>query len=145
MARAVPLRITLITPPRGVSFCLQEGKIDLVPPTSESAEHMTFDFAVNVANEKPEEPNFRGSFVQGPKGGRFVYVNSGTYAGESHSCWSRRAKIPLSAITWDLIEKALSNPDGVLEARIQGTGRDGGPACATVPLLDAGWKVVKLK
>jgi hypothetical protein len=44
-----------------------------------------------------------------------------------------------------LIEKALSNPDGVLEARIQGTGRDGGPACATVPLLDAGWKVVKLK
>ena len=146
MRRSLPLRITLVNPPRGVSFCLQEGRHDLVAPTSESTQHMSFDFAVNVANEGPvEPPNFLGSFVQGPRGGRFVYANSGTYAGESESCWSRRAKISLSAITWDLIEKVLSNSNQVLEARIQGTGRDGGPVCASVPLLDAGWKVVKGK
>ncbi len=36
-------------------------------------------------------PNFLGPFVQGPPVGLFVYVNSGTLAGQSDSCWTRRS------------------------------------------------------
>jgi hypothetical protein len=46
-------------------------------------------------------------------------------------------------ITWELIDEALSKLSAVLEARIAGTAGDGGPACATVRLLDGGWKVQK--
>jgi len=142
MIRSLTLRITLIKPPPGVPFCLQQGKADLVPPSSYSVENTFFDFTVNIANDRTGgPPNFRGKFAQGPPGGRFVYINSGTYAGHSDSCWSRRAKVPLSGITWELVEEALSKSGAVLEARIAGTAGDGGPVCATVRLLEGGWRV----
>jgi hypothetical protein len=142
MIRSLPLRITLIKPLPGVPFCLQQGKADLVPPSSDSGEILYFDFTVNIINDRTDgPPKFRGPFVQGPPGGRFIYINSGTYAGQSDSCWSRRAKIPLSGITWDLIEEALSKSSAILEARIAGAAGDGGPACATVRLLEGGWKL----
>lgn len=144
MTRLLPLRITLIKPPAGVPFCLQQGKDDLVPPSSDSGENTSFDFTVNIVNERTGgRPNFRGPFVQGPPAGGFIYINSGTYAGQSDSCWSRRAKILLSGITWELIEEALSKSSVLLEARISGTAGDGGPACATVQLLNGGWKIQK--
>jgi hypothetical protein len=46
--------------------------------------------------------------------------------------------VPLSDITEKLIRSGRR-----LEARFNGTARDGGPACATVPLLDGGWRTVK--
>jgi hypothetical protein len=143
MVRSLPIRITLIKPPSDAPFCMQQGKSDLVPPSSYSAGNISFDFTVNVVNDRADgPPNFRGQFVQGPPHGRFIYINSGTYAGHPESCWSRRAKIPLSGITWDLIEAALSKSNAVLEARVEGAARDGGPVCATVSLLEGGWKVL---
>lgn len=142
MIRSLPLRIKLVKPPRDVAFCLQKGKVDLVPPSSVSDEHVSFDLNINIANDQTDgPPNFRGPFVQGPPAARFLYINSGTYAGQRNSCWSRRAKVPLAGIGWELIERALSRPESVLEASLTGTARDGGPLCATVPLLNGGWKV----
>ena len=69
-------------------------------------------------------------------------MNSGTYAGQGDSCWSRRAKVRLGGIGWALVEQALADPRTVLEARFAGTARDGGPTCAGVTLLDAGWRAV---
>jgi hypothetical protein len=65
-----------------------------------------------------------------------VYVDIGTCAGQADSCWSRRLKVPLEGIPAKMIRKG-----GVLEARVPGTGRDGGPNCATVKDFE-GWKVV---
>jgi hypothetical protein len=142
MEREVPLRITLIHPPQGVTFRLQQGKSGLVEPGRATEERLAFDFALRVAGARTTgAPNFRGACAQGPPAGRFVYVNSGTLAGQADSCWTRRAKVPLAGISWELIEQVLASPGGVLEARIAGTGRDGGPACATVPLLEGGWKI----
>lgn len=145
MQRELPLRITVLYPPSGVTFCLQRGqggKADLVAPTSASASQLTLDFTVRVGNG-PEDgpPRLLGSFVQGPPAGRFVYVNSGTLAGQADSCWTRRAKVFLTGISWPLIKELTSKPDAVLEARVWGVAKDGGPACAKVPLLDGGWKV----
>jgi hypothetical protein len=68
-------------------------------------------------------------------------VNSGKRAGQFDSCWDRRAKVPLTGVTASLIEQAAALPGAVLETQIAGTGRDGGPSCATVPLV-GGWRVV---
>jgi len=142
MNRMLPLRITMVTPPHDVPLCLQQGKDALVPPSASSGGNVSFDLTVKIANDRAGgPPNFRGPAVQGPPAGRFVYINSGTLAGQADSCWSRRAKVPLAGISWELIEEALSASGAVLEARIPGTAGDGGPACATVQLLDGGWKV----
>jgi hypothetical protein len=143
MERNLPLRITFLQPPRDVVFCLQSGKTEIVSPVRSAGGDLSFDFNVRVGQRPDGQPNFLGPFAQGPPAGRFVYVNSGTCAGQAESAWTRRAKIHLSSISWPLIEEALAAPDGILEARIAGTSRDGGPACATVPLLDGGWKTAK--
>jgi Family of unknown function (DUF5990) len=144
MEREVPLRITLIEPPGGVTFRLQRGKSDLAPPARQSADAISFDFTVRAAEGGAEgAPRFLGLFTQGPPAARFIYVSSGTSAGQADSRWTRRAKVPLKGITWEMVERALSTPHAVLEARITGTARDGGPVCASVPLLDGGWRVVQ--
>lgn len=142
MDQELRLRITVVNPPSGVTFRLQRGKDELSPPAQASEEQISFDFEVRIGGNRPDgRPNLLGAFAQGPPASRFVYVNSGTLAGQAGSCWTRRAKVPLTSITWEQIEEVLSTENAVLEARIAGTARDGGPACATVPLLEDGWKV----
>ena len=142
MDRELPLRITVVHSPSGVTFRLQRGKDELAPPLQASEGQISFDFEVRIGGNRPDGmPNLLGAFAQGPPASRFVYVNSGTLAGHADSCWTRRAKVPLTSITWELIEQVLSTGNAVLEARIAGTARDGGPACATVPLLEDGWRI----
>lgn len=141
MDRELSCRITLVEPPPGVTFQLQKGRHGLVPPSEAAAGSLSFDFHLRVREGRDGGPNFLGEFVQGPPAGRFIYVNSGTSAGQHGSPWTRRAKVHLAGINWELVEAALSTPGGFLEARIAGTSRDGGPACATVPLLDGQWKL----
>ena len=144
MEHEIPLRITLVHPPRDVVFCLQRGKGEIVSPVLATGGDLSFELSVRVRDGRPDGlPNFLGPFTQGPPTGRFIYVNSGTSAGQAGSCWTRRAKVQLSGITWPLIEEAMAAPGAVLEARITGTSKDGGPACATVPLLEDGWHIVK--
>jgi Family of unknown function (DUF5990) len=131
----VSLRIIVENPP--VRFAVQRGKDELLEATSANKKQLVFEFSVRARDDRPDGPNFLGPFAQGPAGGRFVYVNSGTSAGEIASQWTRRAKVPLGGITWSMIKKG-----SVIEARIEGTARDGGPACATVPLL-GGWKIAQ--
>jgi len=139
MDQEVSLRIVVVDPPAGIRFAVQRGKNELLEPRSAKGE-LIFEFPIRVRNDGAEgSPNFLGPYAQGPRDARFVYVNSGTMAGEPASPWTRRAKIPLGGITWAMIGKAKAG--SVIEAKIAGTGRDGGPACATVPLLDRGWKV----
>ena len=104
-----------------------------------TASQLIFGFPVQV-DLSSGSPNFLGRFAQGPKDARFVYVNSGTYAGEGHSCWARLAKLSLMSITREQIEQAI-NEDSVIETRFPGVGRDGGPTCASVKGLE--WRVVK--
>jgi hypothetical protein len=138
----VALRITLVDPPAGVLFALQRGKDQPVAQTRASGPELSFDFHVEVGGAADGEPVFYGPFTQGPPDGRFVYVNSGTYAGDTASEWGRRAKVPLGGLTGSLIAETLQTPESFLEARISGKSRDGGAVCASVPLLPPGWRVV---
>lgn len=134
------LRITVVGPPPGVRFQLQRGRGELEPAVQTTCTAITFEFPLRVARRPTGEPNFLGPFAQGPPASRFIYINSGTLAGQSDSCWTRRAKIPLTSITWALIDQARA-ANVPLETEIAGTGRDGGPLCASVPLRGGGWRV----
>lgn len=136
------LRIVVLHPPAGVSFAVQEGRSALLPPVEVQKDQIAFGFAVRVGKETPAaEPNFLGPFAQGPRGGRFVYVNSGKRAGQQDSCWDRRAKVSLGGVTWPLVKSALAKRGAVIEARINGAGRDGGPASGSVTLVGK-WRVI---
>jgi len=124
-------------------FAIQRGKTELDSVVMSKGAELSFELTARIADRDGAEPNLLGPYVQGPRGGRFVYVNSGTLAGQAGSSWTRRAKIGLQGITWNLIDQSLANSKTILEARINGTGKDGGPACATIPLLDGGWRIVK--
>lgn len=136
------LRITLRRPPEGVRFALQRGRSDLVDAQDATGADLSFDLTVRVRYaEEGLPPRFLGPFTQGPPAARFVYVNSGKSAGQTNTCWDRRAKIPLTTITTPLIAATVETRGAVLEAVVQGTGKDGGPVCASVQLLDGGWHV----
>jgi uncharacterized protein DUF5990 len=139
--RELPLRITLVRPPPGVRFAVQRGRDGLLPPAHASPGALTFELSVRAAPRADGTVNVLGPFAHGPPAGRFLYVCSGTRAGQPDSCWTRRMKIGTAGITAALVAETLAAPGAVLEARVAGTATDGGPACATVPLLDGGWRV----
>ncbi|HET6975526.1 MAG TPA: DUF5990 family protein [Pyrinomonadaceae bacterium] len=139
----LPLRIIVVDPPIGVLFAVQRGKAELETQSLSNGEPLSFEFSVRIGDRADEMPNFLGPYVQGPRGGRFVYVNSGTLAGQVASRWTRRAKVGLKDIGWDLVDCVLSQPSKRLEAKIAGQAGDGGPACATVRLLADGWAIDK--
>lgn len=138
----LPLRIVVRNPPEGVLFAVQVGREALSPPDRSSPAALVFEVSVHVDPASSSgSPRLLGPVVQGPPSGRFLYVNSGKRAGQSRTHWDRRAKVPLTGISWELIRAQQDAPGSRLEAEIAGTGKDGGPCCATVPLLDGGWRL----
>jgi len=137
--------VTLVRPPAGVRLSLQgKDATELIGPATGTGGDVSFDFWVRVkpGGSAAIATRFLGPFTHGPPQDRFVYICSGTSAGQADSGWTRRAKVKLS-IPPELIEKVRSGSAARLAARINGTAGDGGPACATVPLLDGGWKPVR--
>ena len=131
----IALRIVLQRPPAGVDFGLQKGRgsaYETVQKQRSKGEDLEFNFTVTVKAGKADLPDFAGPMVQGPSGARFVYLDIGTYAGQTDTPWSRRMKIPLSVIDWAMIQNAAGGSQNTLETSVAGTGRDGGPACGTV-------------
>ena len=138
---AVRCRIVLETPPAGVDYGLQKGHgsvFETVQTQRSDGSDLQFEFTAEIRNETAGD--LRGPFVQGPAGGRFVYIDIGTIAGQTDTPWSRRLKVPLSGIAPAMLRRAAGPGGAVLEARVPGTGRDGTPACASVKDF-AGWKV----
>src|SRR5690242_1433856 len=129
MKTDIQIRILVSEPLAGVAMMVQDGKDKLLPPLESSEAAHVFEFPITV-DLSSGSPNFVGRFAQGPKDSRFVYVNSGSYAGVSHSCWSRRAKVSLMSITREQIEKAVE-ANAVIETSFPGVGKDGGPTCAS--------------
>jgi hypothetical protein len=143
MEREVNLRIILEEPTAGVDFGLQKGRgadYETIQTQRSQGRDLTFELAVRAKDTgKVSPPNFLGPFVQGPTGERFVYIDIGTYAGQTGTGCSRRLKIPLHGITWEMIE-AVVGGKAFLETHVAGSGKDGSPNCAT-PKPFAGWKL----
>lgn len=89
---------------------------------------MSFDFSLRFG----PGPKFFGDQVhpEGPER-RFVYIRIGQSAGQHGSPWSRRMKIDIHDTDQALLDRAIGD-EGILEFAVNGTAKDGTPACATV-------------
>jgi len=134
----VMFRLILENPPKGVDFALQKGRgsaYETIQKQRSAGKNLEFEFALAIKAGDKAAPEFTGPLVHGPPGKRFVYLDIGTYAGQTDSCWSRRLKVPLSGISRAMLEAPVG-----LEIRIPGAGKDGGPNCGTVKPF-TGWKL----
>lgn len=136
----IAFRINVTKPFDGVAMRVQRGRDELLEPVKFSADALVFDLEI-TADISGVSPNFLGKYAQGPKTARFIYVNSGRYAGQHGTCWDRRAKLSLMDITKAQIEQILEKPGSRIETTIDGIGRDGGPTCANVKYIV--WEVRK--
>lgn len=136
------LRVVLLDPPASVKFRAQRGRDALAEPVAEAADRIVFEMPIDVADASATPPRLTGEYAQGPAAERFLYINSGTSAGDHGSPWTRRVKVHLSTIDATLIQRHLDAPGSVIECSIAGKAKDGGPCCATVPLL-RGWKLAE--
>jgi hypothetical protein len=135
------LQIILIKPTPNVVFGLQKGagnNYETVQKQISTFNDLTFTFPIKVKGDQSKDklPKFSGCFVQGSADNKFVYIDIGTAAGQSDTPWSRRLKIPLTGITW--MEINLLDGKSILQTSVPGTGRDGGPNCASVKPF-VGW------
>lgn len=131
-AKREPLafRIVVDVPASGVAHSLQAADGSPVDPkVSRKGEPLAFDFPVRV------EPGPKFSGEQARREGkvrRFVYIRIGQLAGDPKSPWSRRMKVDIHDIAAEMLERA-AKCGGVVEITVPGIGKDGTPACATVP------------
>ena len=143
--RELTFRIVLEDPPAGVDFGLQIGRraeYETVQTQRSKGKDLSFEFSLGVraAGREKAPPDFEGPVVQGPASQRFIYIDIGTYAGQRNTPWSRRLKVPLIGITSEMVDRVTKDARMVVETRVPGTGKDGGPNCATVKPFD-GWRV----
>jgi hypothetical protein len=141
-ANEIKMRIVLQKAPAGVVFGLQKGKgndFETVQKQKFVERDLVFEFPANL-KINDGQVDFSGPYVQGPREGRFVYLDIGTIAGQIDSTWSRRLKIPLGGISPEVAEQ-LSKDGNLLEAKVPGTAKDGTPTCATVKNF-TGWKLI---
>jgi hypothetical protein len=131
------MRLVIEAPIPGVAHSLQDKSSQPVDAkTSKSGEALAFDFPIRIA----AGPKFYGEQVrsEGPER-RFVYVGIGQGAGQKDTPWSRRMKIDIHTIPQALLDEAAEGK--TLEAVVNGTGKDGSPACATVIPMKS-WRAV---
>jgi len=74
--------------------------------------------------------DLKGPYIQGPPGGRFIYLSWGTVNSGNTFKLFRRAKVWLDAIPPDVLERAADA--GVLVGRLGLTDAKGNPTCAAV-------------
>ena len=124
----IRMRLVIENPVAGVAHSLQDKKSQPVDAkVSKAGAALTFEFPIRIA----AGPKFYGEQVrnEGPER-RFVYIAVGQQAGDKTSAWSRRMKIDIHDIPQALLDKAAKGK--IIEGKVEGTGRDGTPACATV-------------
>ena len=109
MDHELTFRIILENPPPLVDYGLQEGggrNYEVTQKQRSKSGDLRFEFAARVKEGKDGQPVLLGPFVHGPPRERFVYLDIGTYAGQTDTPWSRRLKIPLRGITWEVVKQA---------------------------------------
>jgi len=148
MESEITLQIILTRPTPDVLYALQKGSgnnYETVQKQMAASDDLSFKFTIKVKGDRSKDklPKFSGSYVQGPSDNKFVYIDIGTYAGQTNTIWSRRLKIPLTGITWEDIDSLTRNQNSIMETHVPGTGKDGGPNCATVKPFE-GWNLKTL-
>ena len=131
------LRITLVAPPAGVLYALQDGEAPVGQVMADGGD-LSRDVSVRFV-EDDKGVRYLGPFVKNQGGRRFVYFRVGTSAGQHDSPWTRRGKVWMEDIPHALAHEAAATSRRI-EARFPGRAKDGGPSCATVRPI-GGWRM----
>jgi len=89
-----------------------------------------------VLTAMPNGADLKGPYIQGPAGGRFVYLSWGTVEDDERFVMFRRAKIWLEGIDPAILQAAADL--GLLVGRLGLADHKGNPRCASVrpPLIE---------
>ena len=90
-----------------------------------------WDLQVEVVPGRDGGLDFRGPWVQGKPGERFVYLSWGEVGEDGAFSMFRRAKIWLGTIGEERLRQAIAS-SAVVEGRLPLTDSRGGPLCASV-------------
>ena len=137
MKRPLRIRIEGTNLP-GLVFCehdqvhvgvqCRRDPIDFVPGDAAEA---TFEFDVDILPADEGGWDFRGPYVQGKRGERFVYLSWCNLPPGGDPEMFRRAKLHLSCLAPDLIA-AAAETGHALVGRLSLTDGRGGPRCASL-------------
>jgi hypothetical protein len=108
--------------------------VDLTPGDAAGA---TFEFDVDILPSGDGAWDFRGPYVHGKRGERFLYLTWGDLSPTGEFAMFRRAKLHLSCLEEPLITSA-ADPGRHRVARLALTDGRGGPRCASIrpPAID---------
>ena len=143
-----PLRIRIEgTSLPGATFCEHQHvhvavqcraeAVDFVAGDADVAE---FEFDIDVLPAEDGSWDFRGPYVHGKRGERFLYLTWGDRPPGGEFAMFRRAKLHLSCLDADLVARA-AEPGHRLVARLALTDGRGGPRCASVRPPAIAWSV----
>jgi hypothetical protein len=107
---------------------------ELMGQVRADAKCATWEVQATPVSSDPSD--FRGPYVSGPPGGRFIYLSWGVVEGPGSFEMFRRAKIMFDGIPTDVMAEAQAS--GVLVGRLGLTDPKGNPTCAAVrpPLIE---------
>jgi hypothetical protein len=83
-----------------------------------------------TATPGPEGTDLKGPYIQGPPGGRFIYLSWVVVGDDESATLFRRAKLWLTAVPADVLDDAVRL--GRLTGRLGLTDDKGWPRCAAV-------------
>ena len=106
--------------------------VDLVPGDADEA---VWELPIDLT----ADGDFRGPYVQGKRGDRFLYLVWGTVNRVDMFTMFRRAKLMLAAVDPGVLA-AAGEAGHRLEATLSLTAGDGGPRCAAVRPPAIEWK-----
>ncbi len=132
----------------GLRFCdyypvhvgVQRGK-EVIDPVAGDAPEAVFSFPINAVSGENGQIDFRGPFVHGTRGARFLYLSWGVLHPDGQFQMFRRAKIHLSA----LAELGLTDrreTGTTIEALVNLTGSRGDPICANLRPPQVRWRII---
>ena len=146
----VDLRIVGHRPPglawscyQGVHVGVQRRPGEVVGLVRGDADEAVFDLAVDVVRDD-QGVDFRGPFVQGRRGERFVYLNWGEVGPAGGFEMFRRAKLHLAPLAEPETAGSLG-PGTRVEASVELTDARGAPTCASVRPPQVSWRVISTK
>ena len=108
-----------------------QRKREVVDLVSGDAAEACWELDIEVAPGRDGALDFRGPWVHGKPGERFLYLNWGELHPLGHFHGFRRAKLWLTTIGEDVLQQAVES-NGTIEGRLPLTDRKGGPLCASV-------------
>jgi hypothetical protein len=131
----------------GISFAeyqpvylgIQKGT-DVIEAVPGDTKRVVFKPVFRIGKQADGSPNFLGPFAQGTPQQRFFYLSWGVMHQDGRFEMFRRAKIHLSHIRWEQIQKAMSQGTP-LKVTLKLTGKKGDPLCASVRSPHIEWKL----